>query len=186
MNSWKKLHPTYQVNDIMKNNNSIYRHVARRNFLKTGALIASAVPAQSAFSIINGIQPRNSILVLSTEWAYLADLNLIPNQNKEQLIILDMDLFRLWRNDLQQQVFAQNKTIYGMTNWTDFLLLKGMVQESNLLLNPAYKKTSNFNQSFKLQLKSDNLIIPDSTYAATKNKSLLINWTLCLQKERLC
>jgi hypothetical protein len=178
MNSLKKLHPTYQVNDIMKNNNSIYRHVARRNFLKTGALIASAVPAQSAFSILNGIQQRNSILVLSTEWAYLADLNLIPDQNKEQLIILDKDLFRLWRNNLEQQVLAQNKTIYGMTNWTDFLLLKGMAEESNLLLNTACKNNSNLKQPLKIQIKSDDLIAPANT--VNTNKNILINWTLNL------
>lgn len=162
----------------MKNNNSIYRHVARRNFLKTGALIASAVPAQSAFSILNSIHPRNSILVLSTEWAYLADLNLIPDQNKEQLIILDKDLFRLWRNNLEQQVLAQNKTIYGMTNWTDFLLLKGMAEESNLLLNTAYKNSGNLKQRFKIQVKSDRMIVPVSTSSANTN-NLLINWTLC-------
>ena len=163
----------------MKKNNSIYKHVARRNFLKTGALIASAVPAQSAFSILNGIHPRNSILVLSTELAYLADLNLIPDQNKEQLIILDKDLFRLWRNNLEQQVLAQNKTIYGMTNWTDFLLLKGMAEESNLLLNTAYKNNGNLKQGFKIQVKSDKMIVPVSTSSANTNKNLLINWTLC-------
>jgi hypothetical protein len=93
---------------------------------------------------------------------------LFPGLSDEQILTLDTDLVYLWRDSLEQEILVNNQTIYGLTNWTDFLLLQGLAQESNLLVNPYSK----------IQVVNDNMHIPAATNINSTN--LLISWTISL------
>lgn len=152
----------------MKQHDSMNTKITRRDILKAGALFSAAFAPHSSLGNLANLKQKNVILLLSREWSYLNTSVLFPGLSDEQILTLDTDLVYLWRDSLEQEVLVNNKTIYGLTNWTDFLLLQGLAQESNLLVNPYSK----------IQVVNDNMHIRDATNINSRN--LLISWTISL------
>lgn len=151
----------------MKQNFSNPVNASRRNFLKSGTLLAALVPAQSAISLVPG-ERQQTLVVLSPEWAYLADSEFLPDQGRFQALVLKTDLVRLWRDSLEQEIILNNKTVVGLTNWADFITLRGLAQESSLLMK----------SEAGIHSGHERIMAPDSVGNSTSTQ--LINWTLSL------
>jgi len=152
----------------MRQHDSMNTKITRRDILKAGALFSAAFAPHSSLGNPANLKQKNAILWLSREWSYLNTSELFPGLSDEQILTLDTDLVYLWRDSLEQEILVNNQTIYGLTNWTDFLLLQGLAQESNLLVNPYSK----------IQVVNDNMHIPAVTNNNSRN--LLISWTISL------
>lgn len=152
----------------MKQHDSMNIKITRRNILKTGALFSAAFSTHSSLGNSGFLKQKNTILLLSRDWSYLNTPAFFPGLSDDQILTLDTDLVYLWRDRIEQEVLTNKTTVYGLTNWTDFLLLQGMAQESNLLVSPHSK----------IQVVNDNMLIPTATNAA--NRNLLISWMISL------
>jgi hypothetical protein len=152
----------------MKANNSTALNVKRRNFIKAGTLLSAALPLHSAFSNTTNPKPQNALLLLSRELENLAEPSLFFDLNKTQILTLDTDLVYLWRDKLSQEVFENSKTLYGVTNWADFLLLQGLANEFNLFESPG----SN------LEISSSKLTLPTKP---GNNNPAFISWEICIK-----
>lgn len=155
----------------MKLINSLPISESRRKFLKGGIVLAGSLSAYSSLAFMKSAHTNKALLLLSPESVRLADPSLIPDMKQKDILILNGDLVRFWRNSLEQPLLTGNRSLYGLTSWDDFLILQAQAQESSLLLSTDRHRR-------KLQISYQVLRV--SAAARQPGIKVLIDWSIRL------
>ncbi len=155
----------------MKQINSLPLSASRRKFLTGGIVLAGSLPAYSSLAFMESSHANKGLLLLSQESAHLANTSLMPGMKQEDMLILDGDLVRLWRNRLEQPLLTGRRSLYGLTSWDDFLILQAQAQESSLLIGHDRHRS-------KLQISHQSLRVSDT--AGRSGTKILLDWSIKL------
>jgi hypothetical protein len=155
----------------MEHTNMLPISASRRKFINGGIVLAGTLPAYSSLAFMKSSHSNKGLLLLSPESAHLANTSLMSGMKQEDMLILDGDLVRLWRNRLEQPLLTGNRSLYGLTSWDDFLILQAQAQESSLLIGHDRHRS-------KLQISHQSLRIPDM--ARRSGTEVLLDWSIRL------
>ena len=104
----------------------------RRQFMLSMASViaVSSLPlTNSANAGLSGSTPQGGVVVYRPGSQHSRDFASVLQSSGVTAIALVGDPVRQWRDSLQQVIAEQSEPFYGLTDWSDYQLMRGLAAE---------------------------------------------------------
>ena len=119
------------------------KHCSRRTFLghsSMGLTLSALSTSSNAAELLGAVNASSEVTPANTIIMYRKGLSLseLFAESCQQLGMITMaiedDLVRQWRDGLFEQITENKLGVLGLSNWSDFLMFRGLAREDRLNL----------------------------------------------------